>query len=64
MVNYCQKKKKQSKRHIIISLYQKINETSLSECFIIMDRVRWSEKSIPFQSLVENPSIQKPTLGK
>ncbi|CAF1130640.1 unnamed protein product [Rotaria sordida] len=27
-----------------------------------MDRIRWSEKSIPFQSLVNNPAISKPAL--
>ena len=29
-----------------------------------MDRVRWSGKAIPFRSLVDNPAIQKPALGK
>lgn len=29
-----------------------------------MDRVRWSEKAIPFRSLVDNPAIQKPALGR
>jgi hypothetical protein len=29
-----------------------------------MDRIRWSEKAIPFRSLVDNPSIPKPALGK
>jgi hypothetical protein len=29
-----------------------------------MDRIPWSEKSIPFRSLVDNPAIQKPALGK
>jgi len=29
-----------------------------------MDRLRWTEKSITFRSLVNNPSIQKPALGK
>ncbi len=28
-----------------------------------MDRIRWSEKAIPFRSLVDNPAIQKPALG-
>jgi hypothetical protein len=30
---------------------------------IEMDRLRWTEKSITFRSLVNNPSIQKPALG-
>ena len=29
-----------------------------------MDRVRWSGKAIPFRSLVDDPAIQKPALGK
>ena len=29
-----------------------------------MDRVRWSEKAIPFRSLVDNPAMKKPALGK
>lgn len=28
-----------------------------------MDRVRWSEKAIPFRHLIDNPSIKKPTLS-
>jgi len=29
-----------------------------------MDRIRWTEKSITFRDLVDNPAIQKPVLGK
>ncbi|CAF5180654.1 unnamed protein product, partial [Rotaria magnacalcarata] len=27
-----------------------------------MDRIRWSEKSIPFGSIVNNPNVSKPAL--
>jgi hypothetical protein len=29
-----------------------------------MDRIRWTEKSITFRDLVDNPALQKPALGK
>jgi len=29
-----------------------------------MDRIRWAERPITFRDLVDNPTIQKPTLGK
>jgi hypothetical protein len=29
-----------------------------------MDRIRWTEKSITFRNLIDNPAIQKPALGK
>ncbi len=29
-----------------------------------MDRLRWTEKTITFRNLVDNPAIEKPALGR
>ncbi len=31
---------------------------------IKMDRLRWTEKTITFRNLVDNPAIEKPALGR
>jgi hypothetical protein len=43
------------KRYFVNRVLQDINK---------MDRIRWSEKAIPFRNLVDDPAIQKPALGK
>ena len=41
-----------------------IQAKQLTHSLLTMERVRWSEKAIPFRSLVDNPAIQKPALGR
>ncbi len=60
--------RKKNVKHIFIApLHQTntISRTGFSTQYIyIMDRIRWSERAIPFRSLVDNPVIRKPALGK
>jgi hypothetical protein len=40
------------------------NFIRLRYLYIDMERIRWTEKPITFQSLVDNSAIEKPALGK